>query len=134
GRPFGEFEAVGNELPAFAVEEDLRERRILSVRQCGTANGDQYSEDQRTKHEAPAREAMMVDVRREGLLGFASRGCGSVFAPEPAERIGQDRAAVNTAMAAFAEFELVVVLGKLQCRGHLLIRERPVTVQIVEIG
>src|SRR3954470_9981559 len=56
-----------------------------------------------------------------------------VVAPEPAERVGQDRAAVLAVVAPVAGDELVVVLGKLQRRRHLLVGEEPVAERIVQI-
>src|SRR5262245_55885681 len=48
------------------------------------------------------------------------------FAPEPAERIGEDGAAVFPVVAAVAVLELVIVLGELQRERHLLIGQGPV--------
>src|SRR5690606_3483207 len=54
-------------------------------------------------------------------------------APQPAQRVGQDRAAVHAAMAAGSADKLVVVLFKLQCFRHLLVREPPVAVFVVDV-
>src|SRR5687767_11942310 len=56
-----------------------------------------------------------------------------LLAPEPAQRVGKDRAAVFSTVPAVAEDELMIVAGELQRRGHFLVRERPVAVQIIEI-
>src|SRR5262249_33462248 len=55
-------------------------------------------------------------------------------APEPAQRIGQDRAAMLAVMAAVAVLKFVIVLGKLQSERHLLIGEWPVAVLVIQIG
>src|SRR5262249_1555420 len=56
-----------------------------------------------------------------------------LVAPQPAQRLRQDGAAVLAVVAAVAHHELVVVLHELQRRGHLLVRQRPVAVQVVEV-
>ena len=53
--------------------------------------------------------------------------------PEPAEGIGQDRAAVLSAVAAGAEHELEIVAHERQRAGHLLVRQRPVAVEVVQV-
>src|SRR5262245_55188864 len=54
-------------------------------------------------------------------------------APQPAERLGQERAAVLVRVGAVAELEAVVVAAELARRRHLLVRERPVPVLVVEV-
>src|SRR4051794_27463116 len=56
-----------------------------------------------------------------------------VLAPEPAERVGQDGAAVSVAVETLAVDEPVVVPRELQGLGHLLVGQRPVAVGIVEV-
>src|SRR5207244_1494737 len=56
-----------------------------------------------------------------------------IIPPQPAQRIGQDRAAVFGVVAFAAELELVVVTHEFQRGGHLLIRQRPVSMKIVEV-
>src|SRR5439155_17027357 len=46
---------------------------------------------------------------------------------------GQNGASVLRRMAAVAENELVIVLGKLQGRGHLLVGQRPVAGVVIQI-
>ena len=68
-------------------------------------------------------------------LSFATAGriAGLVVAPEPAERVGQDGAAVLVAVEALAEDEFVVVPGERERLGHLLVGQGPVAVVVVEV-
>src|SRR5437773_12280195 len=56
-----------------------------------------------------------------------------IIAPKPAQRIGQNRAAVFGIVALGAELELVVVSHELERGGHFLVRQWPVAVQVVEV-
>jgi len=56
-----------------------------------------------------------------------------VVAPKPTERIGKNGRAVADVVFARAVNELVVVAGKLECGRHLLVREGPVAVRVIEI-
>src|ERR1700722_7353799 len=56
-----------------------------------------------------------------------------LIAPNPAHRVGEDRAAVLAAVNAFAVDEFVIVALVLQRRGHLLIRQWPVAELIVDV-
>jgi len=53
--------------------------------------------------------------------------------PEPTERIGQQRAAMFAVVPAVAELEFVIVAHEFQAGGHLLVRQWPVAVEVVEI-
>src|SRR5438105_377830 len=53
--------------------------------------------------------------------------------PEPAEGVGQDRAAVLVAVEAVPIDELVIIFGESQRLRHLLVGERPVAVIVVEV-
>src|SRR4051812_46313236 len=55
-------------------------------------------------------------------------------APQPAQRVRQDGAAVLAVVAAVAVDELVVVLHVLQRRRHLLVGQRPVAVFVVQVA
>src|SRR5262245_65596994 len=59
-------------------------------------------------------------------------GRGNI-APQPAQRVGQDGAAVFARVAAVAEFESIVVAGVLERRGHFLIGQRPVYEKVVQV-
>src|SRR5215831_10978842 len=54
-------------------------------------------------------------------------------APEPPQRVGQDRAAVAVAEEPLAVLEAVVVAGERERFGEREVRERPVAVRVVEI-
>src|SRR5258706_890735 len=54
--------------------------------------------------------------------------------PQPAQRIRQDRAAVFTIVSAGTVLKLVIVAGKLQRERHVLIRQRPTAVLVIEIA
>src|SRR5665213_4133780 len=54
--------------------------------------------------------------------------------PKPAQRIGEHRAAVGQAVAAFAEDELDLVAGELERRGHLFVGQRPAAQQDVRVS
>src|SRR5207248_3840303 len=53
--------------------------------------------------------------------------------PQPAQRFGQDSATVLAGVALGAEVELVIVALELQRQGHLLVRQRPVAMFVVEV-
>ena len=55
------------------------------------------------------------------------------IAPVPAVGVGEDRAAVFAVVALGAENKRVVVPGKFQGGGHVLVSEGPMAVKIVEI-
>src|SRR5882757_4413295 len=54
-------------------------------------------------------------------------------APEPAEGVGEDGAALLAGVAAVAEDELIIVAGEFQGGGHVLGAEGPVAVEVVEV-
>src|SRR5207253_11120623 len=56
-----------------------------------------------------------------------------VVAPEPSQRVGQDRRAVAVAVAVFAELDLHVVAGELERGGHPRILEIPAAGVVHEI-
>src|SRR3954470_15829611 len=56
-----------------------------------------------------------------------------VLAPEPAERVGEDRLAVLAAVEALAVDEGVVIPLERQGLGHLLVGQGPVAVGVVEV-
>src|SRR5437764_5308249 len=56
-----------------------------------------------------------------------------LIAPKPAQGIGKSRSAMFSVVAAIAKFELVVVSGKFERRSHLLIRQRPTPMQVIQI-
>src|SRR5437899_153746 len=58
---------------------------------------------------------------------------GLLRAPQPAERIGEDRAAVLVVVAARASDELDVVLREPQRGVHLLVGQPPVPVLVVQV-
>src|SRR5439155_16515945 len=60
-------------------------------------------------------------------------GSFRIIAPQPPQRLGQNSAAVLAVVAFGAELEFVVVTHELQRRRHLLVRQRPVPVQIVQV-
>src|SRR5262249_15158552 len=55
------------------------------------------------------------------------------IAPQPAERIGQNGAAVLAVVGAVTEFETVIVLGEAQGQGHLLVGQGPVAEFVVQV-
>src|SRR5207249_789497 len=57
----------------------------------------------------------------------------SIGPPEPAERIGQDSAAMSVAVKAVAEDEVAVVSLIAQRRRHAQIGERPVAMLVVQV-
>jgi hypothetical protein len=54
-------------------------------------------------------------------------------APEPAQRLGEERPAVPEGVATLADHQLVVVAVVGERRCHLSIRQRPVTEDQVEV-
>ena len=56
-----------------------------------------------------------------------------IVSPKPPERFGQNRSAVFAVVAFGAHDKLVIVPEKLECCRHLFIRQRPVSVQVVEV-
>src|SRR2546423_11456133 len=56
-----------------------------------------------------------------------------IAAAHPALRVGQGCPAMFSVVAAIAEFELIVIPCKFQRSGHLLVRERPTAVQVIQI-
>src|SRR5438552_382101 len=54
--------------------------------------------------------------------------------PQPFQRLRQNRAAVFAVVRAITIDELVIVLLKLERQGHLLVSERPVAEQVVEVA
>src|SRR6266852_5430392 len=69
--------------------------------------------------------------RRNRRKGFAVSLRRS--APQPAQSVGQERAAVLVRVTAVAVLEAVVVAPELQRGRHLLVRERPVPELVVEV-
>src|SRR6185312_10031431 len=76
----------------------------------------------------PARAARA----RRGLDRRSLR-LGLVVSPEPAERVGKDCPAVAVVVEPLAVDELEVVVLECQRLGHLLIRQGPVAVNVVEV-
>src|SRR5581483_2253961 len=56
-----------------------------------------------------------------------------IVPPQPAQRIRQYRPSVPVAVKAVPPLEFVIVTGKRERLRHLLIRERPVTVRVIQI-
>src|SRR5438105_1488621 len=56
-----------------------------------------------------------------------------LVAPQPAQRVGQDRATVLAVVPAVAVLEFVIVMGVFQRRRHRLVRQRPVAEQVVQV-
>src|SRR5262245_49263312 len=83
----------------------------------------------------PARSAQAMRLASFlGLLLLGSRGAGVlVRPPQPAERLGQDGATMFAIVLAVAVLELVVVLGPFQGGSHLLVGQRPVAVEVVQV-
>src|SRR5688572_9302199 len=82
---------------------------------------------------ASMRQARVARIRM--VSGFRRRPVSLLrpVAPEPAERIGKDGPAVLPRVTALAEHKGVIVAHELERRRHVLLRERPVTMQVVEI-
>ncbi len=78
--------------------------------------------------------------QRWPVCGFMAYRCGGALRPEqflrpqPAQRFGQNGAGVLAVVAAIAVDELVIVLGELQGRGHLLVGQGPITGWIIQIA
>ncbi len=53
--------------------------------------------------------------------------------PQPAKRVGQDGAAVLPVVRSVSEDEAVIIASEGERAGHLLVRERPVAVQVVQV-
>src|SRR5262245_59511568 len=56
-----------------------------------------------------------------------------VITPQPAQADGQDRAPVPVAVKSESPLEFEIVAGERQRFGHLLVRQRPIAVRIVQI-
>src|SRR5262245_56401758 len=54
-------------------------------------------------------------------------------APQPAERVGEEGAPVFAVVPAVPEFEAVIVIGESQGGGHVLIRNRPAPVDVIQV-
>src|SRR5437868_4819303 len=68
-------------------------------------------------------------------VSFAGAGRGrAVVSPQPTKRLRQDRAAVLAVVPAVAVLETVIVLGKFQGGSHLLVRQRPIAVRVIQIA
>src|SRR5436309_9199335 len=65
------------------------------------------------------------------LLGFGTDT--GIVAPEPAQRLRQNRAPMFAVVAFSAEVELVIVAAELQRSRHFLVGQRPVAMQVVEV-
>src|ERR1700722_20464126 len=75
-----------------------------------------------------------VSGRAGGGARRARAGRFGIVAPQPAERIGQDRSALLAVVPAIAVDKVVVVMSKLERGGHFLIRQRPIAELVVDVS
>src|SRR5215207_5009946 len=81
----------------------------------------------------PRADHWDLSTRAPSRTAIYKRGLLRPIPPEPPQRAGQERSPVLRAVPAGAKLELVVVAGKLQGCRHILVCERPVPVEVVQI-
>src|ERR1051326_4102068 len=62
-------------------------------------------------------------------FGFNAR----VIAPKPPQRVGQNGAAMFAVVTFRAELEFIIISGKFQRCRHLLVGQRPIPVEVVQV-
>ena len=110
--------------PLAARAPPLRARLTRPGRQRGEAP--RTTELQRRTSQGDPRQRLPTNLSLVACFGLRT-------APQPAERVGQDRPAVLAAVLAGAADELVVVVFEFQGRRHLLIGQPPVAELVVQI-
>src|SRR5262245_28787829 len=121
-------------LSADADEFGPRNWGQLSARTGATLSNVQEMANQ-ARYMNPSGVGVAAWLRfREALTSLRRPLCRRRLAPQPAQRIGQDRPAVLAVVAAVAPLHVVVVLLVLERRFHLQIAEPPVAVLVVQVG